>query len=360
MPSMIRPLPSVSRPVPFPAGLLVAAGLAVFATGCAGWFHRSSAPSSPYDLVVTHDRRLTSKPAIMELPNSWSPDGSRLAATIMDRSDIYIEIINAKNGDADRRRLLPPSSFHDYYAIWSPDGRRLVFFSDRSGNFDIWTVNSDGSDLKRLTDDAADDVYGYWSPDGTKIAFLSTRSREMAIWVMNSDGTGQHQVTAGGNGDWGVSWSPTGKQITFGSIRTSALNQPKPNVTDTLPPSFKNLLTLGIPSQAIWTVDVDTRLLKQLTTGTESHWHPMWSPDGMKIAYVSGADKAGSRHDGGMDIWVMDNDGTHPQPLTSGPRYEAFPVWSPDGRQLAYEIVNPEDGSANIRILTLKKERRRP
>jgi len=79
----------------------------------------------------------------------------------------------------------------------------------------------------------------------------------------------------------------------------------------------------------------------------------------MKIAYVSGSDRAGLRK-GPMNIWVMDSDGTHPQQLTSGPHYQAFPVWSPDGRQLAYEIVNPEDGSANIKILALKQERRRP
>jgi len=316
-------------------------------------------PSSPraasYLIQVVDDRPLTEKkPEILEIPNSWSPDGNYLAATIMHRTEVHLEVIDVRTGKS--RSPIPPSEFHDYFPAWSPDGKQLVFFSDRSGNFDIWTVNADGTDLRQLTTNAADDVYPAWSPDGAKIGFLSVRSKEIAIWMMNRDGTDQRQVTAGGNGDWGVAWSPDGKRIAFGSTRLSALNQPKPGVDDSVPPSiFREMLTNGRPSQALWIVDLETLTLRRIAGGdyTTEYFHPAWSPDGAKIAFVS-------NQSGTSNIWVMNSDGINPQQLTSGRIFSGFPTWHPNGKQMAYQTVHNIDGSAHIRLLTYKKVERQP
>jgi len=77
----------------------------------------------------------------------------------------------------------------DSYSSWSPDGKRIVFVSDRSGANDIWVMNSDGKDLIQLTNDPYQDIYPFFSPDGTKIAFTSGRSGGQSIWIMNSEGS---------------------------------------------------------------------------------------------------------------------------------------------------------------------------
>ena len=343
-------------------GLLVVCGVGFVTISCAKLFSSPSShePSFPYTLKIVKERQLTSTPDVSEYPNSWSPDGRYLAATIFagrvtmagPQDGIYMAIINASSGR--HRRLLPASSFRDFFPIWSPDGTRIAFFSNRSGNLDLWVVNRDGTDLTQLTTDPAEDLYGVWSPDGERIAFLSTRSKEVAIWTMHSDGTDQRQITAGGNGDWGMSWSPLGNMIAFGSTRFSAQNEPKVALPEELNLSFERILVGGIPSRAIWTVDLRTLTLKKLTDENEReyYYNPVWSPDGMKIAYIS--DKAGTE-----DIWIMDHDGSYPVQLTSSDWFEVFPVWSPDGKRMAYAASRNRGHSTDIKILTLRKEERR-
>jgi tricorn protease len=61
----------------------------------------------------------------------------------------------------------------DYGPIWSSDGDRIAFFSDRSGNRDIWSISATGGDATRITSDTFDELYPAWSPDGAAIAFAS-------------------------------------------------------------------------------------------------------------------------------------------------------------------------------------------
>ena len=63
----------------------------------------------------------------------------------------------------------------DRDATWSPDGNKIVFYSYRSGNADIWVMDSDGTNLMNLTNDAAGDLSPHWSPDGQYIIFSSNR-----------------------------------------------------------------------------------------------------------------------------------------------------------------------------------------
>ena len=83
-----------------------------------------------------------------------------------------------------------------YGADWSPGDSRIVFDSRRSGNYDIWLMNADGSNPVQLTFEASAQAHPHFSPDGSKIVYWSEQSGERAIWVMDADGANTTMVTA--------------------------------------------------------------------------------------------------------------------------------------------------------------------
>jgi TolB protein len=78
----------------------------------------------------------------------------------------------------------------------SPNGQQVVFMSRRAGNWEIYSANTDGSNLQRLTEDAAQDGLPTWSPDGKAIAFVSNRSGKWAVWAMTPEGEDLQQLFA--------------------------------------------------------------------------------------------------------------------------------------------------------------------
>ncbi|MFC1553490.1 TolB family protein [candidate division KSB1 bacterium] len=98
---------------------------------------------------------------------------------------------------------------------------RIAFSSDRTGDFEIYTIRPDGTDLKRLTNSPGNDLWPDWSPDGSQIVFTSTRSGSSDIWVMDSDGSNQTQLTyviQPNNlidSEYYPRWSPDGSKIMF-------------------------------------------------------------------------------------------------------------------------------------------------
>src|SRR4051812_8025325 len=101
--------------------------------------------------------------------------------------------------------------------------QRILFTSDRDGNGEIYSMNTDGTGVTRLTNDANTDVLGAWSPDGKRIAFTSLRDNPLGeIYVMNADGTGVVRITNTIGSSQGASWSKDGKQLVIMSNRDAA------------------------------------------------------------------------------------------------------------------------------------------
>jgi dipeptidyl aminopeptidase/acylaminoacyl peptidase len=107
-----------------------------------------------------------------------------------------------------RRWVLVDHGTHAYDPAWSPDGERIVFVSEATGNDEIWVINADGSEEVQLThNDWEWDKGPTWSPDGSMIAFWSNRvTGYKQIWVMNGDGSEQHNVSNNEYNDWQPLW----------------------------------------------------------------------------------------------------------------------------------------------------------
>ncbi len=162
--------------------------------------------------------RLTDNEA-EDVEAGWSPDGTRIAFTSSRDGNSEIYVVSADGSDP-RRLTSDPSP--DEGPAWSPDGSRILFTSYRdgadpltlgSGNAEIFTVRPDGSGSTNLTDSVDWDGYPAWSPEGSRIAFSINNGVEFDLYVMNADGTERRRLAgvAGANGianDCCPAWRP--------------------------------------------------------------------------------------------------------------------------------------------------------
>ena len=198
---------------------------------------------------------------------------------------------------------------------WSPDGKKIVFSSARGGNSEIYVMHSDGSGMKRLTNNQVDDVLPSWSPDGKKIIFASWRDGNYEIYVMHANGSNQIRLTDNSDWDKPPSWSPDGTKIAFISDQHG--------------------------DYEIYVVNAYGYGQTRVTNNKSGDVLPSWAPDGKKIAFISD-------RDGNYEIYVMHADSSGEKRLTDQ-GYDLFPSWSPDGKKIAFHSY--QEGNFEIYVM---------
>lgn len=151
---------------------------------------------------------------------SWSPEGKRLVYRTSDNAGKGLRIIELSSG---RITELTNGQYNDNFPAWSPIDDRIAFTSDRDGDYEIYTIRADGTDLKRLTRSPGNDAHSAWSPDGKWIAFTSARTGfkdeavlhphntqpDGEIHVMRSDGSDIRRLTENQFEDGTPTWGPS-------------------------------------------------------------------------------------------------------------------------------------------------------
>ncbi|HAF88228.1 MAG TPA: hypothetical protein DCG23_00420 [Deltaproteobacteria bacterium] len=151
---------------------------------------------------------------------SLSPDGSKIAFRSDRTGNVEVYVVERDNTEEIRITEITRASGEDWSPSWSPDGNQLVFASNRNGNFDIFVTNADGSNTKQLTNSPENEWLPTWSPDGKKIAFASNKEGNWDIFLMNPDGSEMTQLTSHPSTDTEPVWSPDSEKIAFASMRS--------------------------------------------------------------------------------------------------------------------------------------------
>jgi TolB protein len=229
---------------------------------------------------VTHLGTISLSPRV-------SPDGSRVAFSSMTKNGWDILMYSL---DLNRAVSFPHFGGTSISPTWSPDGLRLAFSSSRTGDPEIYVVDSSGGNLKRLTSLKGPDVSPVFNhKTGAQIAWVGNRSGLPQIYTMEADGTNIQRMTDQG---YAVSpaWSPNGQFLAFAWIRSYGPGAPG--------------------ASDIYLMDIASKQWVQLTHDGGRNDFPSWSPDGRHIIFQS------SRA-GGEQIWTMLADGTKQTQLTT-------------------------------------------
>ncbi len=226
-----------------------------------------------------------------------SPDNDRVAFSSLGNKGWAIRMYSVLLGR--------PVSFgspggNAFSPAWSGDGSKLAFSDSHSGDPEIYTIDANGGNLKRITSFRGPDVSPTWNPKtNSQIAWCSGRTGLPQIYTMDSDGTNVQRLTDGGYAT-SPAWSPNGQFIAFAWNRKYGPGAPG--------------------GQDIYIMDIASKRWTQLTHDAGRQDFPSWSPDGRHIVFQR-------ENGGGAEIWTMLSDGTEQHRLTQSSG-NSMPNWS--------------------------------
>lgn len=220
--------------------------------------------------------------------------------------------------------------FENSNPVFDARGDRIVFYSNRSGRFQLYSMDLDGCDVERLRSSSDEEHYPSLSPDGSRLLFSARRgdaASDVFVWTLGSEDL--HQLTHDPATDTGPKWSPDGEWIAFESRRGGNAD--------------------------IYIVRPDGSQLRRITRHRGNDLSPAWHPDGERLAFQSS-------RSGNYQIYeVTLEEGARPVLLLASPRHLVTPAYAPDAGAIAYaedfgegntEIMLHEFETGRVRRLT--------
>jgi Tol biopolymer transport system component len=294
---------------------------------------------------------------------AWSPDGAKIAfCSARDHGrrlnfalgqEALTELVDGRGGDLFIAPALGGTAVklvdNGYYPAWSPDGKRIVFQSDRGGKWDLWTISSDGGPPAQLTNDAEFDYQPSWSPDGKWIVYGSGVAGATNLRVVPAAGGAPMELTHVSTFVLHPSWSPGGRSILYSAL-DNVTNLWELPVSDGKASGPPRRVTLGAGQDVdaavsrdgksiafattrtngdIWELSLPSGVLRQVTSETSLEQYPVLSPDGKVL--LAESDRTGQ-----LALWTLDLSGRFLERIST--IEPTGGSWSPDGRQVSYTL----------------------
>jgi dipeptidyl aminopeptidase/acylaminoacyl peptidase len=262
------------------------------------------------------------------------------------------------------KRAIIPDDFARFRSVGdpqrSPDGKWVAYtvstidLEKDKRDTDLWMAGWDGSEEVRLTSSPDGESSPRWSPDGRYLSFLASRGTEeekkagAQVWLLDRRGGEALKLTDIKGGVDEYAWSPDGKKLVLVLSDPDPADEPEkmegwkrkakpPIVVDLYRFKRDRAGYLRTPATHLWLFDVEAGKAEQLTKGPYDDGAPAWSPDGLRIAFISDRGPDADRWPN-SDLHVIEaKAGAEPRRLTDflGPD-DGRPAWSPDGRQIAF------------------------
>jgi len=284
---------------------------------------------------------------------AWSPDSTQIVyQTALKAADgsrnMDIFIYNVETGATDN--IVDDASF-DADPSFAPNGKSILFVSDRDGNAEIYSERLDTREVLRLTNDPGHDSHPSYSPDGTQILFNSDRQNENNdVYLMNSDGSGIRNVTDLQSEEEAgpPSWSHDGTKILLTSSLSGKANIYLMDIEPLIPqkvietetdtsqasmsPDGTKLVYFSATDEnkgEIRIYDTESKTSRVVTAVSRGGPNPTFSRDAQRVLFKD-------FEDDNSEIFVINADGTARVNLSNNPANDQMPAWSPDGTRVAF------------------------
>jgi TolB protein len=300
--------------------------------------------SDPREVHLANIRQITSGGENAEA--YWSADGKQLIFQ-SKHGDMGCDQIFTMDADGGNVKRVSNGEGRCTCSYFFPDGKRVLYASthldgkacppspDYSkgyvwklyAGYEIFTARPDGSDVKRVTTNPGYDAEATIAPDGKTIVFTSLRDGDLDLYTMRADGSKVRRITKELGYDGGAFFSRDGKRLVWRASR------PK---TDEDVAAYRKLLAdseIKPMNLEIFVGDADGKNARQVTKNGAANFGPYFFPDGRRIIFASNSADPKGRD---FDLWVVNDDGSGLERITWNDTFDGFPMFSPDGKKLVF------------------------
>ncbi|MEQ1680964.1 MAG: hypothetical protein ABL950_10200 [Nitrospira sp.] len=285
---------------------------------------------------------------IFQSTNDWSKDvlGNRSKPAdaglgcyqmyVMDTESEAVRLVSTGKGattcgyffPGDRRVLY--SSTHAAGPNCPPKPKRDGAYRWALDDYDVYAANLSGQDMQRLTSSPGYDAEATISPDGKTIVWTSVKDGDLDLYTMSLDGTNVRRLTDDVGYDGGAFFSPDSKRIVYRAAHPTDPSEVA---------KYKELLAQRLiePGQLeLFVMNADGSGKKQVTTTGASNFSPYFHPDGKRIIFSSNIETRGEGGRPSFHLYLVGDDGTGLERLTTEGHFNSFPMFSPDGKRLVW------------------------
>ena len=291
----------------------------------------------------------------------FSDDGSRLIFQATRAGYPCDQIYSMKVDGSDERRVSTGTG-RTTCGYFYPGGRQILYASTHEASkecpprpnysrgyvwpiydgYDIFRANADGSAMTPLTRTPGYDAEATIAPDGLTV-FTSTRDGDMEIYSMQGDGSNVRRLTNRQGPDGGPFFSWDGKRVAFRGRELGAGAELD---------EYRSLLKEGLwrpTSLEIFVMDRDGANLRQVTKLGGANFAPSWHPDGRRLIFASNIHDPKQRN---FDVYLINVDGTGLERVTFNDTFDGFPMFSPDGKRIVFASNRnaKSEGETNVFI----------